>query len=325
MSNWFSRWFDKPKSQTVLRATPAPNPPVQAPADAAGITDWKPGDLILGEYRVARELGHGSMGAVYLVVNAQSTDLRFAVKKIHVAGDVYRRNFLVEIQTWIGLSEHPHLVACRFFRTVGEELVIFAEYVEGATLSRWIEDKRLSRIQTLLDIAIQFAWGLHAAHEQGVIHQDVKPSNALIAVDGTVKVTDFGLARAQATAAQRTEGDFHDTLLVAHAGGMTDEYCSPEQAQDQPLSRRSDLWSWGVSVLEMFTGKVTWRSGLVAAQALDEFLKAQASGATPAEGRPRMPDSVAAVLRRCLPARRSGLAPARARRGCASGSEDRRR
>ena len=289
------------KGGTLLRSSPVvPKAASPARADAPSITGWQPGEIILGEYRVERELGHGSMGTVYLVAHTQSTGLHFALKRIHIAGEVYRRNFLAELQTWIDLSEYPHLVSCRFFRTIGEELVIFAEYVDGTSLSKLIKEKKLTRIETLLDIAIQFAWGLHAAHEQGVIHQDVKPSNALIATDGTVKVADFGLARAQAAAAPIAQGDTHRTVLVAHAGGMTDEYCSPEQAEDQPLSRRSDLWSWGVSMLEMFSGQVTWRSGVLAATALEDFVEEQRRADTVAKGQLRMPLSVAAVLRRCF-------------------------
>ena len=174
MPNWISRWFDKPKpiAKTVLRAAPAPSvamapaaPTAAKPADGeAHAPDWQPGELILGEYRVERELGHGSMGTVYLVSRTHASEQRFAVKRVRVAGDIYRRHFLAELQTWLDLSEHPNLVACRFFRTVGDELVIFAEYVEGAALSRWIEDKKISRLETALDLAIQFAWGLHAAH-----------------------------------------------------------------------------------------------------------------------------------------------------------------
>jgi serine/threonine protein kinase len=77
------------------------------------------------------------------------------------------------LQTWLDLPEHPHLVACRFFRTVGTELAIFAEYVEGGSLEHWIKERRLTQLEQILDVAIQFAWGLHAAHELGLVHQDV--------------------------------------------------------------------------------------------------------------------------------------------------------
>jgi serine/threonine protein kinase len=271
MTNWLGRWFDKPKAvaKTVLRvpvaaAEPSVAPTAAKPADDPTPVDtWQPGASILGEYRVERELGHGSMGTVYLVSRAQAAGQRFAVKRVRVTGDVYRRHFLAELQTWLDLAEHPNLVACRFFRTVGDELVIFAEYIEGAALSDWIEQNKLDRVETVLDFAIQFAWGLHAAHEQGVVHQDVKPGNALVAADGTVKVADFGLARAQSAAMRASTAEGHGTMVVAHAGGWTEAYCSPEQAQDLPLSRQSDLWSWGLSVLEMFAGRVAWHSGVL--------------------------------------------------------------
>src|SRR5207244_1352835 len=98
-----------------------------------------------------------------------------------------QRNFLLELMTWCGLPRHPHLVEFRFFWTLANEetgeseIAIFAEYVAGGSLAKWIADRKLTRLDQILDVAIQFAWGLHAAHELGVIHQDVKPDNVLLA------------------------------------------------------------------------------------------------------------------------------------------------
>ena len=159
---------------------------------------WEPGTRVFDEYVVERKLGEGGMGAVYLLAASGAIGQRFAAKKTHLRDEATRRNFLAELRTWIDLPEHPHLVACRFFRTVGDELVIFAEYVEGGALSDWIRQRKLVRLDQVLDVAIQFAWGLHAAHEQGLVHQDVKPGNVLMTPDGVAKVSDFGLSRARA-------------------------------------------------------------------------------------------------------------------------------
>jgi serine/threonine protein kinase len=151
----------------------------------------------------------------------------------------------------------------------------------------------------LLDVAIQFAWGEHYAHEQGLVHLDVKPANVLMTVTGEAKVTDFGLAKARQAVEERPvsspgpEAD-EESFLVS-CGGMTPAYCSPEQAARQPVSRRTDIWSWAVSVLEMFCGGVKWRSGIMAAQFLEALLQDESQ-----KTHVPLPRAVAQTLHRCL-------------------------
>ncbi len=161
------------------------------------LSRWSPGEVLLGEFEIERRLGAGGMGTVFLV-KSRSTGQRFALKAVLPAklhDEDSRRAILDELQTWIDLPDHPHLAACRFFRTIGNEVAIFAEYVEGGSLHDWIQSRKLTQEEQILDVAIQFAWGLHAAHEMGLIHQDAKPGNVLMMPDGTAKVADFGLAR----------------------------------------------------------------------------------------------------------------------------------
>src|SRR5262249_4740748 len=134
-------------------------------------------------------------------------------------------------------------------------------------LAAAIHDRKLTQLDRVLDVAIQFAWGLHAGHEHGVIHQHVKPANVLLTTDGIAKVTDFGLARARALASVAGK-----SASVA-AAGLTPAYASPEQALGRSLTRKTDVWSWGVSVLEMFVGQVTWGSGTVADEVLEHYLE----------------------------------------------------
>ena len=194
--------------------------------------EWEPGQLLLGDFEVQRVLGQGGMGKVYLV-RSRTTAMEFAVKHALIKDDNSRQNFLSELQTWIDLPDHPHIVACRFFRTIGDEISIFAEYVGGGTLADWIQNRRLTTLEQILDVAIQFAWGLQALHDHGLIHQDVKPGNVLMTPEGIAKVTDFGLARARLRGG---DGQFHspDTApsgqsVLVSFGGMTQSYCSPEQ------------------------------------------------------------------------------------------------
>lgn len=178
---------------------------------------------------------------------------------------------------------------------------VFAECVLGGSLKDWIDDRRLyhggpeEALKRILDIAIQFAWGLHYAHEQGLVHQDVKPANVMMTPIGIAKVSDFGLAKARAAAGEGSTGERQQSIQVSF-GGMTPAYCSPEQANSERLSRKTDIWSWGLSVLEMFTGDVTWMSGVAAGEAIEEYLEVGADD----ERIPPMPQPVVELLRRCF-------------------------
>jgi serine/threonine protein kinase len=150
-------------------------------------------------------------------------------------------------------------------------------------------------LDQILDVAIQFAWGLHVAHELGVVHQDVKPHNALLTRDGLVKVADFGLAKARPVSAQRTGGGSRESVAVTAAVG-TPAYFSPEQYDGHPLTRKTDIWSWAVSVLEMFTGRCDWGFGTHAPAELERYLQAGPRN----RGLPAMPLPVADILRKCF-------------------------
>ena len=245
------------------------------------------GTALLDCYVVESKLGEGGMGVVYLVRNTM-TGVAYAVKRSKFTDAKARDSFLAELQTWIDLPPHSHIITCRFFRTHDEDITVFSDYCEGGSLSAWIAGGKLRTLTQILDIAIQFAWGLHAAHLCGLVHQDVKPANVLMTSDGIAKVSDFGLSRA-------TRETGSGTPLVASAG-LTPAYASPEQVSGARLSRHTDVWSWGVSLLEMLVGEVVWHSGVAVAGSLDSL--------TDEDNEPelaeRLSPQIVAVLRRCF-------------------------
>jgi len=242
-----------------------------------GMADWKVGDALLDQYDVTGLLGVGGMGRVYKV-HHRNWNMDLAVKRPRA--DFIERtggteDFEREAETWVKLGLHPHIVSCYYVRRIEEIPCVFAEYVEGGSLHDWIRNGRLyeggpdKALERILDISIQFAWGLQYAHEQGLIHQDIKPANVMMTPDGSAKVTDFGLSSAKGMR-QGTQMDSGESILVT-TGGYTPAYASPEQLNGQKLTRKTDIWSFALSILEMFTGMVTWRVG-AAAIALKTYL-----------------------------------------------------
>lgn len=278
------------------------SPNLRAPEDLVPVV-WKVGDVILNQYQVTGILGEGGMGVVYKVRQlSQNIDLAVKSPRPEIFSRVDgKKNFIREAETWVNMREHPHLVSCRFVTILGGIPRIFADYIEGGTLADWIRQRKLyeggreKALERILDIAIQFAWGLHAAHEQGLVHQDIKPANVMLTTEGVAKVTDFGLAKAREMAGEQREqgaGKGHQDILVS-SGGMTPAYCSPEQMMGRQLNHKTDMWSWGLSVLELFTGEVTWKLGVVAPEALMKY-----EAWDPAI--PTMPDEVRTLLSTCF-------------------------
>jgi predicted Zn finger-like uncharacterized protein len=292
-------------SMFSIGATPAAPTPEQTSErqDSDTSAEWEVGDVIMNLYEVTGILGVGGMGKVYRMRHrGWNMDLAVKSPKASIlarAGGA--ANFERESETWVNMGLHPHTVSCYYVRRIGGIPRVFAEFVEGGSLADWIKDKRLYRggpqtaLKRILDSAIQFAWGLDYAHQQGLIHQDVKPANVMLTNDGQVKVTDFGLARARPMAGPAT-GDGPQQTMMVNKVGMTPAYASPEQASGKTLTRRTDLWSWGASVLEMFTGEVTWPFGTVVLGALDDYLEHGPED----PDIPTMPASLATLLRRCF-------------------------
>ncbi|MET7336044.1 protein kinase [Nonomuraea sp. NPDC005650] len=262
---------------------------------------WQPDEVIDGRYQVVRQLGEGGMGVVYQVRHLEwQVDL--AVKRpnermFRTQDD--KREFVAEAETWVNLGLHPHLCGCHYIRDIDGVPAIFVEYLSEGNVCDRITDGTLyggeQALARMVDLSIQIAWGLEYAHGRGLVHRDVKPSNVLLGTRWTAKVTDFGLAQVKGGGAAADRPD--SGVLVPNSGlMMSPPYASPEQIRGEPLGHHTDVFSFAVSVLEMFTGRLDWGSGLVAA---DRLRRCFSEGSIEA-GPPRMPADVFGLLDRCL-------------------------
>ena len=211
----------------------------------------------LNHYEIISLIGEGGMGEVYL---AKDTTLgrRVALKLLprYISNDPDRlRRFKQEARTASALS-HPNVcVIHEISESEDGRPFIAMEYVEGITLRQRIADKNI-KLGDVLDVAVQIADALRAAHEAGIVHRDIKPENIMIRRDGYVKVLDFGLAK---LTEQRNPGASQSisTLFVNSSPGSvmgTAGYMSPEQARGVGVDERTDIWSLGVVLYEMLTG-----------------------------------------------------------------------
>ena len=200
----------------------------------------------ISHYKVLSELGRGGMGVVY---KAEDTKLKRFVALKFLRSDVledeeHRERFLREAQAAAAL-DHSNICTVYEIDEVEGETFIAMAFIEGQTVKDKIAERPL-KLEEALDIAIQTAQGLQAAHEKGIVHRDIKSANLMVTPQGQVKVMDFGLAQL----AERSQLTKTATMLGTPA------YMSPEQAQRLPTDRRTDIWSLGVVIYEMVTGRL---------------------------------------------------------------------
>jgi serine/threonine protein kinase/Tfp pilus assembly protein PilF len=213
-------------------------------------------DQTIAHYRIIKELGKGGMGEVYL---AEDQDLQREVAlkffDSNLAGNEWARDQLIHEARAVAKLEHSNICAVYGFEEVGDHSFIVMQYVKGETLEELLKRKPLELIQALR-MAEQIAGALSAAHERGIIHRDIKPRNLIVTPEGQIKILDFGLAKLvpKPTPEQPESALDHDTSTLGVAVG-TAAYMSPEQANGEPLDSRTDIFSFGIVLYEMLTGK----------------------------------------------------------------------
>ena len=250
----------------------------------------------LGSYEVISALGAGGMGEVYRARDAV-LDRDVAVKIVHShycdAADQVSR-FRREARALAALN-HPHVAVIHEFNECAGMCFLVMELVPGDTLEQILSQRRLKVIEALR-LGSQIAAAVEAAHEKGIVHRDLKPANVKVTTDGTVKVLDFGLAKAlesdsaSALARSPTVGTGEGVILGTAA------YMSPEQARGQPVDRRTDVWAFGCVMFEALTGTRPF-AGPTLSDTIVRILEREPDWTSLP---PEIPSTIERLLRRCL-------------------------
>ena len=266
-------------------------PGVTAPAMIA-MQDLQPGVLFANRYKIEQILGRGGMGIVYRATDAQLDEV-VAIKTL--PGDVMQRSpedlerFKREIRLARKIT-HRNVLRTYDYGEADGVYFISMEFVRGYTLAELLGEAAGNQMapRVALGVARQICRGLEAAHEQGIIHRDIKSQNVLIDHKGEVKLMDFGIARM----AEATEGMTQAGLIVG-----TPHYMSPEQVQGKQLDPRSDVYSMGVLIYEMVCGRKPFTSS-----SLTGVLTAHITEAPkpPLELRPEIGREINGIILRCL-------------------------
>ncbi|MCR5356873.1 MAG: Stk1 family PASTA domain-containing Ser/Thr kinase [Lachnospiraceae bacterium] len=244
-----------------------------------------PGTILGDRYEILEKIGAGGMADVY---KAKCHKLnRFVAIKVlkdeFASNKSFVSKFRAEAQAAAGLM-HPNIVNVY---DVGDENGLYyfvMELVEGITLKRYIEKKIRLSVKEAVSIAIQVSMGIESAHNNGIIHRDIKPQNIIISKEGKVKVADFGIARAASSDTQ-----------TSHAMGSV-HYTSPEQARGGYSDTKSDIYSIGITLFEMVTGRVPFDGETTVAIAIKHIQEEMPS---PRIYVPEIPISVEQIIAKC--------------------------
>lgn len=245
----------------------------------------KLGMLIGSRYEVLEKIGTGGMSDVYKAKD-QKLNRLVAVKVLKQEFSENRNfvsKFRVEAQAAAGLM-HPNIVNVYDVGEEGGIHYIVMELVEGITLKKYIEKKVRLTTKEAISIAIQVAMGIEAAHNNHIIHRDIKPQNIMISKEGKVKVTDFGIAKAASS----------NTITSNVMGSV--HYTSPEQARGGFSDEKSDIYSTGITLFEMLTGRVPFNGDTTVAIAIKHI---QSPMPTPRDFVPEIPISVENIVMKC--------------------------
>lgn len=244
------------------------------------------GDIVSGRYEFTGVLGQGGFATVFRAYDKmQNNDVAIRVPRSEtLTKERWQYEYNQNMEIWRLLPLHPNIIKCDISMIDGVPSQIL-EITDGGDLKLWIVNGKLTSVPQILDVAIQMSKALSAVHKAGIVHLNLKPNNVLMTNQGDCKLAGFGLA-VRLDVDQRT----------VQALGYTPAYCSPEQSFKQPINCKSDMWNWGLIVLEMFARDINWTTGASGAEALKNFLKTGPENKSEA----KMPRALANLLSGCF-------------------------
>jgi serine/threonine protein kinase len=211
----------------------------------------KPAVVSIGPYRIERRIGQGGMGTVYAAVHEPSGRRR-AVKWVASTNGAAQARLRREARAMMTLS-HPNIVAVDDCGTWEGGWYLAMDLVEGSNLRQWLRTGVTPA--RIIDCIVQAADGLGHAHAHGIVHRDVKPDNLLVALDGTIRITDFGLARALVGSPLREHSGFETGLTRTGTNPGTVGYAAPEQLLGQPVTAATDQFGLAATAFEAIFGR----------------------------------------------------------------------
>ncbi|MGN0482676.1 MAG: Stk1 family PASTA domain-containing Ser/Thr kinase [Lachnospiraceae bacterium] len=243
------------------------------------------GTYIADRYELIEDIGHGGMSDVFKAIDHKLE--RYVAIKILKREFVDDMNFVTKFRTEAQAAaslEHPNIVNIYDVGSENGLHYIVMEYVQGITLKKYIAKKGRLSFKEAVSIAIQVGRGIEAAHNKHIVHQDIKPQNIIISNEGKVKVTDFGIARAATS----------NTINADVMGSV--HYTSPEQARNGYVDGRSDIYSLGIVMYEMVTGRVPFDGDTTVAVAIQHL---QDEMVIPSTYAPELPISMEKIILKC--------------------------
>lgn len=247
-------------------------------------------------YKIKKRIGTGGMSTVYLAHDTR-LDRDVAVKVLRIdprlgLEETGRREIILRFQQEAKAAarlNHPNIVSIHHVGQQGEQYYIIMEYLEGSSLGHLIKSRDKHSLETKLQWLYQICDGLHFAHEHGVIHRDIKPDNLILLNNGTVKITDFGIARLEKSEMVKTKDQtFMGTIY----------YCSPEQLKEfKNIDRRTDIFSLGVVLYQLLTGILPFHEESIA-ETINKIIYEEP--VPPQEIAPEIPLRLGGIVLKCL-------------------------
>jgi serine/threonine protein kinase len=262
-------------------------PDARALLEDLSLREVVPGMVVADRYEVLAEIGRGGMGSVF---RARDIEMDETVALKVMGGDVDPDAAARSVQEVRAARSvvHPNVVRVHTLEKWRDFRYLVMEYIDGASLPRWMERAPVPARSDRLHVALQVAAGLEAAHRAGIVHRDIKPQNVLVTTAGQAKILDFGIARLEASG---------HTLTARGTVLGTPGYMSPEQVQGKPLDRRTDIYSLGAVLYYLFTGVEPFAGQDVRATLMSHL---RGVARSPGEIDPTLPPALSAAILRAL-------------------------